>query len=84
MTEKHEWFYPDFDNSAYAHCVKCPAVLEPKEIAIRLNEYETLKKATERLSAEDARFASKRLDNSWDDDEGTIESLQAYADILEG
>ena len=38
-----EWFFPDFDNSAYAHCMKCPAVLCPREIAIRLNENETLK-----------------------------------------
>ena len=37
------WFFPDFDNSAYAHCMKCPATLDPREIAIRLNENETLK-----------------------------------------
>ena len=61
--------------------------ISAEEIERRLNEYETLKKATERLSAEDARFAAGRISSHpevWDDDEGTIAAQLAYADILEG
>jgi len=44
--------------------------------------------ACEMLSAEDARFAVKSIEAhigyEWDDDEGTMFALDAYADTLEG
>jgi hypothetical protein len=56
-------------------------------MVVRLNEYETLKKATEALSAENAKFAVKRIEDhigyEQDGDEGTMFALDAYADILE-
>ena len=72
---------------------RCQKRLEVDEALGRLNEYETLKKATEALTAEDARelttFAGFALldmpERGRSPSVGRrIESLQAYADILEG
>ena len=73
----------------------CDAILMETEVASRLNEYETLKKATERLSAEDAKSLSHDLQvvkafAPFDDEEQAVfidtitVALRDYADILEG
>ena len=82
MTEHvHEWI-PWKGEPWFFTCKdeNCPRVLDILETTERVN-------ATERLSAEDARFAVKRIEAhigyEWDDDEGTMCALDAYADILE-
>ena len=65
----------------WAEC-GCGKELHHPEIAFRLNEYETLKKATERLSAEDAKLMGDQLGGHGHQMEAMI--LRAYADILEG
>jgi len=59
--------------------------MNANEIEARLNEYETLKKATERLSAEDAKRAILYARSHYRilDESDTIGNLQAYADTLE-
>ena len=68
----------------FAYC-GCGEELRCQEIQTRLNEYETLKKATERLSALQAKelivfaLGSTRISQPEHAD-----ALKAYADILEG
>ena len=47
-------------------------------------EYETLKAATERLSAGDARRGANRIDICGPSDLDVMVRLRAYADILDG
>ncbi len=62
MTERHEWRWDeDVDGVQFLYCKRCPETIFPDEILSRLNEYETLKKATEVLSAEDATSAYEIL-----------------------
>ena len=57
----------------------CPYLLTAPQVATRLNEYDKLKAATERLSAEHARyFADNTIMIALRD------YLRAYADTLEG
>ena len=87
MTEHvHEWSWEggySKEHRMYVFgivCI-CGEYMPLEDATKRLN-------ATERLSAEDARFAVKRIEDhigyEWDDDEGTMFALDAYADILEG
>ncbi len=59
-------------------CTECFECMEDDELERRLNEYETLKAATERLSADDARFISNENMSLV-----KRKKLRAYADILE-
>ena len=87
---EHEWKIKrqGLGGHIVIRCEKSQEELMIDEAESRLNEYETLKAATEELSAEDARFAVKRIEAhigyEWDDDEGTMCALDAYADTLEG
>ena len=54
-----------------------------EEAESRLNEYETLKAATERLSAEDARLWADRIEQYFRGAQ-IVDAFRAYADILEG
>ena len=74
------------DGRVFAECIKidCDARLSAYDIDDRLTEYETLKKATERLSAEDARAWCEVEAHIWGGDiPRACASLRAYADILE-
>ena len=76
-----EWEYAWVDSPAHhVFCCRCGEFLDDDDVEARLNEYETLKAATERLSAEDAR----RLGDIVEDDGMDGEPLFAYANILEG
>ena len=63
-------------------CSGCPNIISITDAEEILNEYPTLKAATERLSAEDALGAAAALylvrNDLFD------ESLRSYAEILEG
>ena len=65
----------------WIQCVdkKCHRVEYKEQAESRLNEYETLKRATEKLSAEDAKSSSDILS---DFSERLAECQKAYADIL--
>ena len=77
-----EWVYtPDWKGGTTFTCAypDCENKLSYKQTSQRLNEYGTLKKATEVLSAEAARrISNRKLPVS------EHEELQAYADTLEG
>lgn len=80
MTE-HEWtiegrdvFIERWDDNGLETITK-------EEAELRLNEYETLKKATERLSAEDAEYIGEVAIGIYSP---MRKKLQAYADILDG
>ncbi len=65
---------------------KCKMVMTKTMAAEHLTEYETLKKATERLSAEDAReISGDYTDPPRSTTFGYVQyrKLKAYADILE-
>ena len=70
-------------------CQNCPESITYKEAEARLNEYETLKAATERLSAVAANGLldlmatgiPSYLSSVWT---SWLDALQAYADILDG
>lgn len=66
----------------------CAAMLSVKEAESRLNEYETLKKATEAFSVDSARIASivaSKLPIEFDEiRDNLVDDLKTYADILEG
>ena len=81
MTEHvHKWeLMPDKTSVFYlAGCNECGVVPKNPEIENMLNEYETLKAATERLSAEDVRAG---LALGWVT--GLRDKMKAYADTLE-
>ena len=83
MTEHvHEWKWDIVDNDVWFHC-ECGVPIGAVIIEARLNEYETLKAATERLSAELAREIGDCLYAGIIDHERKAAVL-AYADILEG
>ena len=86
MTEQHEckWipkvvFTKHGDGKVQAWCRSCPNIIDGESIKFRLNEYETLKRATEALTAEDAKSSSDILS---DFSERLAECQKAYADIL--
>ena len=85
---KHSWkighdlnFASDRFGERFVYCFfhECNATMTWGEAEARLDEYETLKAATERLNAEDARRA--RYGYQYQD---VDKALTAYADILEG
>ena len=92
MTEHvHEWELTMTDKGKIvAYCNNqserpCVYLLDTDELNGRLNEHETLKAATERLSAEDARRTESclsRVKGSVGYDMG--QKQLAYANILEG
>ena len=97
MTEHvHEWAINiafEHNYGAWGVCKNCMEVLKQEEIEARLNEYETLKAATERLSAEDADGLAScaRICSGGDDGLGynaeevrLAQCADAYANILEG
>jgi len=88
MTEQHKCWWVirvELNGRIIAECNDplCPGELDFLQISRRLNEYETLKRATERLSAEWARDAIVALEDILVEDAGIFGALQAYADILE-
>ena len=81
MTEHvHEWqLKPKKGNYLeVAFCKICGVVVGASYIETILNEYNKLREATERLSAEDARVIADKHEGK------TKEVLVAYADTLEG
>ena len=65
----------------------CNARLEPEQVITMLNEYETLKAATERTSASDAMLFVNYIVDEFGDDPWLSRlagNLRAYASILEG
>ena len=95
MTEHvHEWVWDIRENDAWFFCKDphCKRPMGALDIEARLNEYETLKKATERLSARAASMAADDLCAIRDAMSqqipqftgGIIKQLRAYADALEG
>ena len=85
MTEHvHEWVFTQL--GCYFMCVNgdCDERLYPKQAESRLNEYETLKAATERLSAKDAREMVRCVRKDCPPSCECADNLLAYADILEG
>ena len=63
---------------------KCGEVLDYQETNRRLNEYDKLKRATERLSAEEARQLAASVTPITDEAHRLVLCGYAYADILEG
>ena len=68
MTEQHEceWTpldtnFGELDEAEWFICEHCPAILSREDVIARLNEYNTLKAATEKLSALSAAFIYARL-----------------------
>ena len=86
MTEKckHAWemVYTTFKWPC-GLCRECCARIDENEVNRRLNEYEILKAATERLSAEDARLWADRIEQYFRGAQ-IVDAFRAYADILEG
>ena len=71
----------------------CPSLLMAPQVQTRLNEYETLKAATERLSVKNVKRAEmamaitfKYLDKASKSivEDEVLPALRAYADTLEG
>lgn len=96
MTEQHECEWQSivdwWRKSSWFRCRNCGAEIEMHEAELRLNEYETLKKATEALSVERARQLSDDLAEAQQTPSGVvmeiyhddINAIKAYANILEG
>ena len=96
MTEQHKCWWVirvELNGRIIAECNDplCPGELDFLQISRRLNEYEKLKRATERLSAEDATLLAEDIQQLIEG-YGNLKAmgcgaaqskLQAYADILE-
>lgn len=95
MTEQHEWgpWHPWCSTYRCIH-PGCYKNMPSEEVAKRLNEYETLEKATEALSAEDASWCAGVLMEATNN-HGVEQKfnrnpyyladvLKDYADILKG
>ena len=82
MTEHvHEWrIIRKWTGDTLVKCDLCDESMAVSEINRRLNEYETLKAATERLGAEIAQAAVDAKGFVG----GFLTALKAYADALEG
>lgn len=101
MTEQHEceWIpidtnFGEIEEAEWFVCEHYPAILSREDVIARLNEYKTLKKATEALSAVDASWCAGVLMEATNN-HGVEQKfnrnpyyladvLKAYADILEG
>ena len=88
MTEHvHEWAINiafEHNYGAWGVCKNCMEVLKQEEIEARLNEYETLKAATERLSAEIRKTVSNLLVRGKISEGEHDCAMRRIADILEG
>ena len=92
MTELHKWEIEGRDVFIDRYSVQGIETMTREEAEARLNEYETLKAATDRLGLEWARQFVEDCDEAMETTSGVtmeiyrsdIELLRAYADILEG
>ena len=81
-----KWEIKEMGNEVWIECSieDCFKGLTYNQAEGMLNEYETLKKATDALSAEMARKTDKALAAIIADYADVREAQRAYADILEG
>ena len=78
MTEQHECGWEPF-HGYLVWCPTCKKTPRADDVIQALNEYETLKRATEALTAEDAKSSGDILS---DFSKRLAECQQAYVDIL--
>ena len=81
MTEQHKWNIEGRDVFIDRWSDNGLETMTIEEAEIWLNEYEKLKKATEALSAEDAKLMGNQLGGHGHQMEAMI--IRAYADILD-
>ena len=78
--KRHEWTeFADWE-IWYPYCKKCKEEMELDEVLRRLNKYETLKRATDAFSVDDAIYINDLLDVGV----GRSNALDEYARILGG
>ena len=82
MTELYKWEIDGRDVFIDRLGANGIETMTREEAESRLNEYETLKAATERLSAEDARLWADRIEQYFRGAQ-IVDAFRAYADILE-